>query len=232
MVLNDGVKMSKSAGNTVDPGKIISKYGADTARVFILFGGPVERDLEWSDKGVEGAWRFLKRVFTLCSHPEKYPLSPGQEEALTKFVHKTVQKVTNDIKRFNFNTAISKQMELVNFMYQNGCTKESIDQLLLLLSPFAPFITEELWHRMGHKDSIHEQEWPSFEHALTIDNTVTFVIQVNGKVRDKVELPRDSEQDVVEEVSLKLERIQKYTESGTVVKKIFVANKLLNIVVR
>jgi len=197
-----------------------------------FLGGPVDRDLEWSDKGVEGAFRFLKRVFTLASHPDQHPLSPGQGDALNKFVHKTVQKVTNDIQRFNFNTAISKQMELVNFMYQNGCTSESLDQLLLLLSPFAPFIAEELWHRSGHKDSIHKQPWPSFEEALTIDDTVTFVIQVNGKVRDRIALPRDSDQEAAEKISLAQDRIQKYTESGTIVKKIFVANKLLNIVVR
>jgi leucyl-tRNA synthetase len=232
MVLKDGSKMSKSVGNTVDPGVIIDKYGADTARLFILFGAPIERDLDWSDTGVEGSFRFLGRVYRLCTDLAKYPLKAGQEIELEKQLHRYTQKVTQDIETFSYNTAISKLMELVNWFYLNGCTTAAAQQLVLLLAPFAPFMAEELWSFFGQKESVHQQPWPSFDPALCKADTVTIVIQINGKVRETLSFPAGVSQDDVEKEAFASDKIQKFLDGQQVVKKIFVPNKLLNVVVK
>ncbi len=223
MVLKDGSKMSKSVGNVVDPNTIIEKYGADTARLFILFGAPPERDLDWSDKGVEGCFRFLSRVYRLCSEPEEFPLKAD----LQKQLHKTIKSVTDDIERFSYNTAIARLMELVNFMYLNGADAKGIEILLTLLAPFAPFISEELWKG---KESIHLQTWPSYDPALIVDEMVTVVVQINGKVRDKLEISRDISKEEIEKMALTNEKIQKYLGGKPADKIIYVPNKILNIV--
>ena len=230
MVLKDGAKMSKSLGNTVEPDTISNKYGVDTARIFILFGAPVDRDLDWSDKAVEGAFRFLKRVFTMVNEYENY--SPKDTNELAKVTHKTIKKVTDDIQRFSFNTAISKLMELLNYFYTNGTTKESIDVFLLLMAPFAPFITEELWQQIGHNSSIHLENYPVHDSNLIVDDKVTIVAQVNGKVRDKFLVNTDASQDEVEIEIFSSEKVKKHTENKEIIKKIYVPNKLINLVVR
>ncbi len=232
MVLKDGTKMSKSVGNTVDPGVIIEKYGADTARLFILFGAPIERDLDWSDTGVEGSFRFLGRVFRLCTELEKYPIKPGMEQELEKQCHRYIQKVTQDIETFSYNTAISKLMELVNWFYLNGCTSDAAKTLVLLLAPFAPFMSEELWLSLGQTGSVHQQQWPIFNPELCKADSVTIVIQVNGKLRDSLSFPADIDQASVESQAMSSPKIQKLLEGQTVVKRIFVPNKLLNIVAK
>lgn len=232
MVLKDGAKMSKSLGNTVDPGVIIERYGADTARLFILFGAPVDRDLEWSESGVDGAFRFLNRVYKICLEPEKHRAKQGDENELARQVHKCIKNVTEDVQRFSFNTAISRMMELVNYMYQNGTSDFAIDTLTLLLAPFAPFITEEIRRSRGHSGSIHMQKWPSYDEAMTIDETVTLVLQVNGKVRDRVTVSRGLAKEEAERLARESERVNKYLESVTVVNAIYVPDKLLNIVVK
>ena len=233
MVLKDGAKMSKSVGNTVDPTGIIKEYGADTARLFILFGAPVERDLDWSDSGVEGAYRFLKRIHRLCVSLDEFSLKEGQSNELVKATHKTIKAVTEDIQRFRLNTSISRMMELVNTMYAIGTTKESLQTLILLLAPFAPFLAEELNSQLGViRTSIHKQAWPVFNEAFVVDDEVTIVIQVNGKLRDKLEVQKDLDKEDVLTMSMSLEKIQKLIDGKTVVKTIVVPNKLINIVVR
>ncbi|MDD4752396.1 MAG: leucine--tRNA ligase [Desulfitobacteriaceae bacterium] len=252
MVLKDGSKMSKSKGNVVSPEEIINQYGADTARMFILFAAPPERDLEWNDQAVEGCYRFLNRVWRLvtgCMENITGEINRNAElnkadRDLRRVVHQTIKKVTEDIgNRFNFNTAISAVMELVNAMYayrekvpaaeQNSAViKEAVVNLLVLLAPFAPHITEELWHLTGHEESAHKQEWPKFDPDALVLDSVTIVVQANGKIRDRIEVPADLDREALKEKVLSSEKLAAWTGGKTVVKVIAVPNKLVNIVIK
>lgn len=247
MVLKEGSKMSKSKGNVVSPEEIINKYGADTARLFILFAAPVDRDLDWSDQGVEGSYRFLGRVwrivdqYTSMAHTHDGKLTKD-ETALRRELHRAIKKVTEDLDgRFNFNTAISTIMELVNAMYQykdghdavqGDLAEELVQKLLLLLAPFTPHITEELWHECGYEGSVHQQVWPTYEEkALAVDE-VEIAVQVNGKVRDKLTVAVNMDKAALEEQAKALPRVQEFIDGKNVVKVIVVPNKIVNIVVK
>ena len=252
MVIKDGAKMSKSKGNIVSPEEIVKKYGADTARLFILFASPPERDLEWSDQGVEGAARFLGRLWRIVHHfadatldaPASYDVATldVNEKELRRALHATIRKVTDDVAdRFNFNTAISSIMELVNAMhaYRDAAAivhpallRETIDALLKLLAPFAPHIAEEIWQQLGHADSIHQQAWPKWDAEAIKTDTVEIVVQINGKVRDKLTVASELSSAELEKAALQQEKVQQLVEGKTVVKVIAVPNKLVNIVVR
>ena len=248
MVLKDGSKMSKSKGNVVSPEEIVKKYGADTARLFILFAAPVERDLDWSDEGVEGSYRFLNRVWRIVDI-FKNQLGAHTEGAFTKEetnlrrqLHKTIKKVTEDLDgRFNFNTAISAVMELVNSMYKFKETTttihpqlgaELVEKLALLLAPFTPHMTEELWHECGHEGSVHAMPWPTYEESALAVDEIEIAIQVNGKLRDKVLVAVDMDKSELETMALALPKVQEFTASKTVAKVIIVPNKIVNIVVK
>ena len=214
MVLRDGAKMSKSKGNVVDPDRIIDQYGADTARLFILFASPPERDLEWSDEGVEGSYRFINRVWRLAMEyvddirdvSRNIPKDLGtRERELRRIVHGSVKKINTDIdSRFSFNTAISAIMEMVNELYQYkelpkeeqelAVVREALELLLLVLAPFAPHVAEELWHRLGQSESVHSQKWPTYDEEAARAEEVTIVIQVNGKVRERIVVPVGSDE--------------------------------------
>jgi len=221
MVIKDGSKMSKSKGNVVSPEEIISKYGADTARLFILFAAPPERDLEWNDQGVEGAYRFLKRVWRIISEFEDVmkqnvadydtAVLAKDEKELRRILHVTIKKVTEDIgDRFNFNTAISSIMELVNAFYNikdkkdlnAGLVHEVIVDLLKLLAPFAPHMTEELWSLIIADGSVHKAKWPVYDEKATILDEIEIVLQVNGKVRDKLVVVVDLSREDLEKAAL------------------------------
>ena len=250
MVIKDGSKMSKSKGNVVAPGEIISKYGADTARLFILFAAPPERDLEWSDQGVEGAFRFLSRVWRLVAQYEgiiagatTYDVASltKEEKELRRILHHTIKKVTEDIdKRYNFNTAISAIMELVNAVYaikdasamSGALMKEIVGVLLRLLAPFAPHMTEELWAQLGEEGSVHKAAWPTFDPSALVQDEVEIVLQINGKVRDKVLLPATATKEEMETLALAQPRVQGFIGDKQVVKVICVPKKLVNIVVK
>lgn len=255
MVLKDGSKMSKSKGNVVSPEEIIKKYGADTARLFILFASPPERDLEWSDQGVEGSFRFLKRVWRLAynyiNDPAKNAVmdgkgSQGQEltsadRDLRRLLHGTIKKVTDDItQRYNFNTAISAIMELVNGLYlyrdkekQNmSLVKEAIDTLIVLLAPFTPHFSEELWEATGHQNSVHRQPWPAYSEEALVAEEIEVVLQINGKVRDRIVVPAQYGPQELEKAVLEMDKAKAAIEGKTLVKVITVPGKLVNIVVR
>ncbi|KRQ86010.1 Leucine--tRNA ligase [Caloramator mitchellensis] len=250
MVLKDGAKMSKSKGNIVSPEEIIRDYGADTARLFILFAAPPERDLEWSDQGVEGCFRFLNRVWRLvdelapkCSGRKEFNLSEltKEDKDIRRAIHQTVKKVTEDIsQRFNFNTAISSVMELVNAMYQYkdienpnyGIIAEGIEKMILVLAPFVPHITEELWQKMGHNNSVHEENWPNYdEKALELDE-IEVVVQINGKLRGKIIVPVNADKDMLLSAAKNDNKVKPALEGKTIVKEIVVPGKLVNIVVK
>ena len=248
MVLMDGSKMSKSKGNIVSPEAIIDKFGADTARLFILFAAPPERDLEWNDQAVEGCYRFINRVWRLAYD---YVQSRGGENAeagelsrkdkdMRRLVHTTIKRVTDDAgTRFNFNTAISAIMELVNGLYQyrevadynKAVMAEAVDTLVLLLAPFIPHVTEELWQDLGHGESVHKQKWPVVDEAALVADEVTVIVQVNGKVRDKILMPVNLDKAETEKMVLAQPKIAEILTGKEVKKVVVVPNKLVNVVV-
>ena len=248
MVLKEGSKMSKSKGNVVSPEEIINKYGADTARLFILFAAPVDRDLDWSDQGVEGSYRFLGRVWRIVDAYAQAAKDnhtgdlTKDEVALRRELHRVIKKVTEDLdNNFNFNTAISAIMELVNAMYAHKDKAESVNadlanelthNLVLLLAPFVPHITEELWHELGETESVHTMNWPTYEESALKVDEVEVVLQVNGKVRDKLTVSVNITKEELEALAKESSRVQEFTEGKQIVKVIYVPGKLVNIVVK
>jgi leucyl-tRNA synthetase len=226
MVLKDGEVMSKSRGNIVDPDKIIQKYGADTLRLFILFAAPPETELEWDDRGIEGAFKFLNRVWRIQEN-----LKNRADPQLLRTLHKTIKKVTEDIESFKFNTAIAAMMELVNAIYQSAADKEVFVQLLIMLSPIAPHFCEELWQSLGNKDSISCVSWPNYDPKMLVEETVTMVVQINGKVRSHITTPTNAAVEAVQEIVAKDEKSQQWIQGKPHKKFIIVPNKLVNIVV-
>lgn len=250
MVLKDGTKMSKSKGNVVSPEEIINKYGADTARLFILFASPPERDLEWSDQGVEGSYRFLRRVWRLVygyinemaadEHKKEQEFAPADKEML-RLLHQTIKKVTEDIEqRFNFNTAISSIMELVNGLYHYKekeslnlfLYKEAIEKLIVLLAPFTPHLSEELWAAIGHTESVHLVSWPKYSEEALLADEVEVVLQINGKVRDRLMVPAQLMPKELEKVVLAMDKAKAAIAGKELVKVITIPGKLVNIVVK
>ena len=230
MVIKDGAKMSKSKGNIVDPDSLVEEYGADTARLFCLFAAPPEKDLDWNDRGVEGAYRFLKRVCTLVSTPSRGEMTDQEKRLL----HKTVKKVTQDLDRFQFNTAIAALMEFYNFLSAKGGgpAKQSLETLVLLLAPFAPHLAEELWEKMGHKRLIAEASWPAYdEAALKVDKT-TLVIQINGVLRGRVEVPAGISEEEAKTLALGEPKVNQLVARKKIVKTIYVPNRLINLVIQ
>jgi len=232
MILGEGgEKMSKSRGNVVNPNDVVAAYGADTMRMYIMFIGDFEKAAAWSDNAVKGCKRFLDRVWNLaegCGEGEEY--TPAHEG----LIHKTIKKVSSDIEAMKFNTAIAALMALVNEFSANGCTKGDMKALLLMLSPFAPHMVEELWEMLGFAGAgmACQQSWPAYDESKTVDSTVTMAVQVGGKLRGTVEVPVDSEQDVVLEAALADAKVQKFTDGMEIFKVILVKNKLINLIVR
>ena len=249
MVIKDGAKMSKSLGNVVSPEEIIDRYGADTARLFILFAAPVDRDLDWSDQGVEGAYRFLGRVWrilgqfaeTIKGAPASYDAATlsTEEAELRRVLHATIKKVTEDVRdRFMFNTAISSIMELVNALYAfqdkeltPGLARETASALVRMLAPFAPHITAELWAEL-FGGNVHAQTWPQYDAAALVQDEVEIVLQINGKVRDRVKVATGLDRAALEQLAAELPRAKELTAGKTIVKVICVPGKLVNIVVK
>jgi len=252
--IGGSVKMSKSTKNVIDPQKLVDRYGADTVRMFCLFASPPERDLEWSDEGVEGAWRFLNRLWRLVfenrqtlseakSYDATQSLSPDLQEIHRK-THQTIKKVTEDIEnRFHFNTAISAVMELFNMVNQfisNGkeisdlassVIREAVDAMITLLHPVVPHITEELWRTVSHSDSLATGSWPTYREDALKKETCLIVIQVNGKLRSRIEIPISLNENEIQDLALKDKRVQHFIGNKEIKRVIVVQKRLVNIVI-
>ena len=249
MVLKDGTKMSKSKGNTVDPQGLIEQYGADTARLFMMFAAPPEQSLEWSDTGVEGASRFLKRLWRLAfEHIEAgstvalnvNSLNDAQK-AIRRATHETIAKVGDDIgRRFTFNTAIASVMELINALskFKDGSEQgravmnESLQSITLLLSPIVPHITHQIWKVLGEDSSLLDQAWPVVDESALVKDSLQIIVQVNGKLRSRIEVAANASKDEIEASALVDEHVLKFTDGKKIVKVIVVPGKLVNIVVK
>lgn len=229
MVLKDGEVMSKSKGNIVDPDGIIKKYGADTLRLFILFAAPPETELEWNDTAIDGSFKFLMRVWRLLEKADDK--APSLE--LLRRLHSTIKKVTEDMEGgFKFNTAISSIMELVNEIYKaDAANKDVLKALVILLSPFVPHIAEEMWHSLGEKESVTCASWPEFNPEFLKLDKAALVIQINGKVRDKIEVEVDIGKELLKDLVLSREIVKKWLEGKPIKNFVVVPNKLVNIVI-
>jgi leucyl-tRNA synthetase len=245
LITKGGAKMSKSRGNVVTPDEYFNKYGADSLRMYLMFIGPFSEGGDWQDAGIQGIWRFLNKVWDLKSkikNPRSNPFGMlrGKQKSklqskiqnLERLIHKTIKKVTEDIENLRYNTAISSLMILANEMSkQSTINNQQLAILLKLLAPFAPHITEELWHQLGNQDSIHNQSWPKYDPKLVKEEIVTLVIQINGKIRDKIEVKADISEEKAKELAISREKIRKWIEGKEIKKIIFVPGKLINIVI-
>ncbi|MEW6008602.1 MAG: leucine--tRNA ligase [Candidatus Omnitrophota bacterium] len=241
MVLKDGAVMSKSKGNVIDPDSVISKYGADTLRLFILFSAPPEAELEYNERAIEGSWRFLNRVWNLATQLSDVSCQMSDKKQnieLQRIVHRTIKKVTQDFEEFKFNTAISAIMELVNEIYKKftinslQCTvcKEAVRVVVLLLSPIVPHICEEMWQMLGEKPPISTANWPVFEEAFIKTEILTIIIQIDGKLRSKIEAGVNIPDEEIKKMALNDEKIQKWIAGKRVKEVILVKHKLVNVV--
>lgn len=250
MVLKDGSKMSKSKGNTVDPQTLIESYGADTVRLFIMFAAPPEQSLEWSDTGVEGAFRYLKRLWRLVAlHINEHGLVASKAQGLSlsdkqkdlrRQTHSTISKVTDDLKRrYTFNTALAALMELTNaiaaYTVEDETDKqirqEALEALILMISPIVPHICHVLWQAFGHTEAVLDATWPQVDESALVRDTITIVVQVNGKMRANLSLPADITKEAAESAALEHETVKRHTDGKTIRKVISVGQKLINIVV-
>jgi len=243
MVLKDGAKMSKSKGNTVDPQEMIEEYGADTVRLFMMFAAPPEQSLEWNDSGVEGAFRFLKRLWRLVAEHVEAGL-PGalnvdslddNAKALRRKTHETIQKVSDDFgRRHTFNTAIAAVMELINdvskFDGDAAVKHEALEAAVLVLAPITPHASHALWQALGHDEAVLNAAWPDVDESALVKDSIELVVQVNGKVRAKLEVPANADKDTVENLAKAEPNVQKFTDGKTIRKVIVVPGKLVNIV--
>ena len=244
MLAADGSKMSKSKNNVITPDEMVEKYGADALRAFILFLGTFEFEVSWSDEGMRGMHRFVNRVYDLISE------NPGngtgkaegkEAEDLYRIVHRTIKAVSNDLANFSFNTAIARLMELTNAMIdaakktQLASTtlwREAAQTLLRLLAPITPFLAEELWEQIGEKGSVHQQTWPVHDEKALVESTITLPVQVNGKLRDQIELPVDIDEAGARRAAEASEKVQKHLEGKQIVKFIYVAKRMISFVVK
>ncbi len=225
----DGEKMSKSKGNVVDPNDVVDEYGADVLRVYILFMGDYGSAAPWSDSSVKGCKRFLDRVAGLTDIASGTGSTPKLESAF----HKTIKKVSQDIEEMKFNTAIAAMMALLNDIYAEGkLTVDELKTFITILNPFAPHITEEIWHELGETTLLSVSPWPEYDESKTVDATVTIAVQICGKTRGTVEVPNNAEQDVAADIVMNDEKIKPFIEGKNIVKEIYVKNKIYNIIAK
>ncbi len=231
MILGEGgIKMSKSKGNVINPDDYVKEYGADTVRMYEMFIGPFDQAIPWEGKSVVGIERFLNRVWEL---QEKIKKEVEDEKRVLKELHKTIKKVSEDIEEMKFNTAISQLMICLNiFEKEKNISQNIYEKFLIILSPFAPHITEEIWHKLGHRDFIIKESWPEYDKKLIKEDTFNLIVQVNGKLRDTIEMPIGTSETEAKEKALSSSRIIGWTKDKEIKKVIFVKDKLINFVVK
>jgi len=237
--------MSKSRGNVITPDGYVSELGADAVRAYLMFVAPWEQGGEWNDSGISGISRWLSRVWNLVleGYSQLGKASPVDKKqtqrALSRVIHQTIRKVTEDMERIRFNTMIAALMEFTNYLAKvkkaravaNSDWNGAIDTLVLLLAPTAPHLAEELWQQRGHKYSIHNQSWPQWDEALAKDEEITLVIQVNGKLRDRITVPASITEAEARQIAMERERVKAYLKNKEIVNIIYVSGRLINIVV-
>ncbi len=248
MVLKDGAKMSKSKGNTVDPQSLIEEYGADTARLFMMFAAPPEQSLEWSDSGVEGAFRFLKRVWTFAATNQQaiqgrhtaasdWSRLSDKEKTVRREIHEYLQQALMDFDKYQFNTVVAACMKIMNSLYDESLTNpaiyhEGLGILLRLLAPIAPHVSHSLWKQSGYGDDVLNAPWPQVDAAALVRESIDIVVQVNGKLRGRVNVPADADRNLVEKLAMADENVQRFIEGKAVARVIVVPGKLVNVVVK
>jgi len=227
VLAEDGRKMSKSFGNVINPDAIIDQYGADTLRIYEMFMGPFDQAILWSNKGVRGCYKFLKKVWNLT---EQHSADEKSSKETIKNLHKLIKKIGEDLDKMKFNTAIAAFMEFVNFCSREQLGKDEKEKIIILLSPFAPHISEELWQIIGHKESVTFQKWPDYNKEFIKEDLVNLIIQINGKLRDRIEVSPDVLKEETEKLVLQREKVKKWIGGKEIKKIIFVPGKLINIV--
>ena len=244
IIIADHQKMSKSRGNVITPDPYVRDLGADVVRTYLMFLGPWDQGGDWSDSGINGMARWINRVWDLAQRDAStLDSQPADDEAvrtLVRTTHKTVKKVISDLERFKFNTALAAMMEMTNHMSRawddggidSGSWRDAVEKLLLLLAPIAPHVTEELWERTGRPFSIHNQLMPSWDEELARDEEITLVVQVNGRVRDRIQAPASIEEEEARQLALDSARVRPYVEGSEVRQVVYVPGRLVNVVVR
>ena len=235
---DDGTKMSKSRGNVINPEEIMDEYGSDSMRLYEMFMGPLNKSKPWSTKGLQGCYRFLNKLWSIIVD-ENGDLSSKivdeyKEDKETLFLHhQTIKKLADDIENLHFNTAVSQLMIYCNHLQKcNKISKGLIEELVIILNPFVPHLSEEFWSLLGHSETITYQPWPQFDDNLLQLDDVTITVQVNGKLRANINIPKDLDEKVIITKALSLDNVEKYTSVGKIVKTIYVPNRLLNFVVK
>jgi leucyl-tRNA synthetase len=243
-IISGHEKMSKSRGNVVAPDDFVKRVGADAMRCYLMFLGPWDQGGEWNDSGLNGMFRWTNRVWELAHRDpaalKGATIDEGSARDLTRLVHQTIRKVSDDLEKFKYNTAIAALMEYTNSMARtwdradvsSETWEQATETLLLLMAPLAPHITEELWERAGHSDSIHNQTLPEWDPEIAAEDEITLVVQVNGRLRDRIQVPASIEEGAAKQAAIGSEKVMVHTEGKTTVKVIYVPGRLVNIVVR
>jgi leucyl-tRNA synthetase len=235
----DGSRMSKSRGNVVNPDDYVQRLSADVVRCYLMFIGPWDSGGPWNPQGISGVESFLNRVWGLVldgAGPNAPQAGGAADEQVLRWVHKTTKRVTEDMERFRFNTMLAALMEATNALMKlrgeasRRVWREASQRIVLLLAPAAPHMAEELWHRLGHRDSVHLQSWPTYDEALVMEQQITLVVQVNGKVRDKIEVPADISSDDAQRLAVASPRVRAHLDGATVRQVVYVPGRLVNIV--